>query len=259
MEKKHLSLIIGTIMGISVAASGSVLAAETDTESPSETGMQPAAPMESDQQAAGGQADALMQMQVSELKGKPLASPDGTNLGEISDIVQSTEDQSLHAVVAVGGMLGVGQNRVTYPVEDLQLRDGEIVTATQMTEEDLDQRTAYNADDYESVNDNQRLAEVSGEGPSPGAEIASFEEIDQDGDGYISREEAQEQADLVNAWQNVDVDSDDQINEAEFSAFEAGWEAANPETRQESDTGMDSGMGEDTGITGDESPPEQPE
>ncbi|SCZ55637.1 EF-hand domain-containing protein [Thiohalomonas denitrificans] len=267
MEKKHLSLITGTIMGLSVAASGSTVAAQTDTKSASQPGVQAETvqytvydtPMESDPQAAGESPDSLMQLQVSELKGKSVASPDGTNLGEISDIVQSAEDQSLHAVVVVGGMLGVSQNRVTYPVEELQLRNGEIVTSTQMTEEELDQRTAYNPDDYGSVRDNQRLAEVSGESPSPGAEIASFQEIDQNGDGQISREEAQAHTSIVNAWQDVDVDSDNQINEAEFSAFEAGWEAAVPDIRQETDTGMDPGMGEEPGVTGDELRPEQAE
>lgn len=259
MEKTHLSLTLGAVLGVSAAATGLVLAADSYSERSSETtGMQPGSSMESDSQAAGEQSQSLMQMQVGDIKGKPLASPDGTNLGEISDIVQSKDDRSLHAVIAVGGMLGVSQNRVAYPLEDLQLRDDEIVTLVQLTEEDLDQRTAYNADDYESVSDTQRLAEVSGMGPTPGAEIASFEEIDQNADGFISREEAQQHASIVNAWQDVDINSDDQLDEAEFSAFEAGWEAASPSSQQQPDTGMDSDREDETGMTGGQSRPNQP-
>ncbi len=243
MDKKQLSIIVGAVMGLSIAAPGSVLAAGMDYEGSSQDGMQQDSQMGSERESA----NSLMQMQVSELKNKPLISADGNNLGEISDIVQKKDDQSLHAVVAVGGILGVGQNRVTLPVEDLHARGDEIVTSDKLTQEELDQRTAYNADDYDSVSDTERLAEVSG--VSPGVEIASFEEIDEDGNGVISQEEAQTYDQLAQNWQQYDLDSNQQLDQSEFSAFESDMK---PE-----DTGVNGAMGEDE--MGAQAPDQKPE
>lgn len=52
------------------------------------------------------------------------------------------------------------------------------------------------------------------------AELAGFSELDQDGDGEISREEARASEELSRAWEQYDADSDDRIDRSEFSAFE---------------------------------------
>ncbi|MGD8633959.1 MAG: hypothetical protein PVF85_10340 [Anaerolineales bacterium] len=51
----------------------------------------------------------------------------------------------------------------------------------------------------------------------------SFDEIDSNGDGYISRDEAQAMPSLadVDHWAKYDKDDDGQIDAVEFSAFEA--------------------------------------
>ena len=48
----------------------------------------------------------------------------------------------------------------------------------------------------------------------------AFDEMDHDGDGYISRSEATTRVDLRESWREVDVDQDGQLTEAEFAAFE---------------------------------------
>lgn len=69
-----------------------------------------------------------------------------------------------------------------------------------------------------------------------GGDIASFDSLDTNADGYISAEEAQQHDRLYNAWQDVDVDANNQVDRAEFSAFEAGVETPT----QPSEPGMDS-------------------
>ena len=48
----------------------------------------------------------------------------------------------------------------------------------------------------------------------------AFTDLDQDGDGYISRSEGTTRSDLREHWATVDADKDGQLTESEFSAFE---------------------------------------
>ncbi|UCE88991.1 MAG: EF-hand domain-containing protein [Pseudomonadota bacterium] len=48
----------------------------------------------------------------------------------------------------------------------------------------------------------------------------AFSDLDQDGDGYISRSEATARSDLREHWATVDANKDGQLTESEFSAFE---------------------------------------
>ncbi|RRQ21498.1 EH domain-containing protein [Thiohalobacter thiocyanaticus] len=47
-----------------------------------------------------------------------------------------------------------------------------------------------------------------------------FKMLDTNQDGYISAEEAQAHGDLTSQWNSVDQNSDGQIDQSEFSAFE---------------------------------------
>jgi Ca2+-binding EF-hand superfamily protein len=48
-----------------------------------------------------------------------------------------------------------------------------------------------------------------------------FNQLDSDKDGVISRNEATQSESLVEKWNDVDTNEDGQLNQAEFSAFEA--------------------------------------
>lgn len=47
-----------------------------------------------------------------------------------------------------------------------------------------------------------------------------FDEIDGDGDGYISQSEANVRADITQNWSKADLDKDGRLDVSEFSAFE---------------------------------------
>lgn len=47
-----------------------------------------------------------------------------------------------------------------------------------------------------------------------------FNQLDVNGDGYISSGEAADQSELLRQWANVDQNADGQIEMSEFSAFE---------------------------------------
>ena len=54
------------------------------------------------------------------------------------------------------------------------------------------------------------------------AESAStrFQNLDADANGYVSQQEAASNADLSKQWGTLDANKDDQLDKAEFSAFE---------------------------------------
>jgi hypothetical protein len=57
----------------------------------------------------------------------------------------------------------------------------------------------------------------------------TFEELDRDGDGYISAEEAKARPDLAKGLEASDNNKDGQLNSAEFSAFEGKTRLTPPE------------------------------
>lgn len=48
----------------------------------------------------------------------------------------------------------------------------------------------------------------------------TFDQLDADGNGYISKEEAAERADLNAKWATADKNADGKVDISEFSAFE---------------------------------------
>jgi sporulation protein YlmC with PRC-barrel domain len=63
---------------------------------------------------------------ASALMGAPVLDERGEHVAEVDDFVVSTEDDKLHAVLAVGGFLGIGETLITIPFDDLQITtDGE--------------------------------------------------------------------------------------------------------------------------------------
>ena len=45
----------------------------------------------------------------------------GESVGKVDDVVVSTEDDKLHAVIAIGGFLGFGAKLISMPFDDLQI------------------------------------------------------------------------------------------------------------------------------------------
>lgn len=67
---------------------------------------------------------------VNDLQGKTVYSSDGSNIGEINDILIS-QDGSVNAVIiGVGGFLGMGEKSVAVNINALQMTSGENTAAT---------------------------------------------------------------------------------------------------------------------------------
>ena len=67
--------------------------------------------------------------------------------------------------------------------------------------------------------------------------VQTFEEIDVDGDGYISAKEAEVRTDLSENLQASDTNKDGKLNSAEFSAFEGKGRFTPPEESEIAEPG----------------------
>ena len=76
--------------------------------------------------------------------------PEADNIGAVNDLIVSDDGSITHAVVGVGGFLGIGEKNVSVPFEELEVveRDGDIRLIYAATREQLEaaeefDRTAY--------------------------------------------------------------------------------------------------------------------
>jgi sporulation protein YlmC with PRC-barrel domain len=81
---------------------------------------------------------------ASDLVGATVLDDRGESVGKIDDIVVSTEDDKLHAVLAIGGFAGFGAKLISMPFDDLQITsDGDNAQVRiAMTGEQLEQLAA---------------------------------------------------------------------------------------------------------------------
>jgi sporulation protein YlmC with PRC-barrel domain len=92
-----------------------VATARTDTDRPRVT-----TPTASPAKAENLALDAF-DYRASDLIGAPVLDDRGEHVAKVDDIVVSTEDGKLHAVLAVGGFAGFGAKLISMPFADLQI------------------------------------------------------------------------------------------------------------------------------------------
>lgn len=92
---------------------------------------------------------------ATDLIGTAVVDTEGEQVGEIDDLVVSPTDGRIHAVLAVGGVLGVGERLVSVPLEELEIepeaadgeaRDSEPTVRLRMTSEELESRPQFRYD-----------------------------------------------------------------------------------------------------------------
>lgn len=80
-----------------------------------------------------------------EIVGKDLYTADGTEIGEIENIVIGTNGKQPAAVLGVGGFLGLGERDVAIPLEEISMGAEDRLT-TSMTKESIGALEPYAKD-----------------------------------------------------------------------------------------------------------------
>jgi PRC-barrel domain len=159
---------------------------------------------------------------AGDITGTKVVNDAGDEIGEVEEIVRDKETGKLHAVVSVGGFLGIGDKKVAIAMDDLELQDEQLLSSLASTEEQLNAYPAYEEARYEEVADEQTVDLGSIGSETAGVAETSFSDLDADSDGYLSKEEASDRTVVTKQWDRIDMNQDDRIDQAEFAAFEAG-------------------------------------
>lgn len=82
-------------------------------------------------------------LRMSEIIGEAVKNANDDEIGEIDDLVMSREDDTLMAIISVGGFLGIGDKLVAVPYKELRVsKDGDDVYIDS-TKELLESRSAF--------------------------------------------------------------------------------------------------------------------
>lgn len=150
------SLLAATILSTAVAVPA--WAGTTGSMPPgSQAGQSPS--------AAESGAASVAGISTRKLVGASVHDPEDERIGEAHDLVVGEGRGVTHAVIDVGGFLGIGEKRVAVPFTELKIDDaGDIIVAA--NREDLETRPAFNystGPDYTITADNSTAAGTSEE------------------------------------------------------------------------------------------------
>ena len=100
-----------------------------------------------------------------QLKHMEIDDATGKKIGKVEEVVRSREDGFIYAVVSSGGLLGIGANEVTVPVEMLELQGNRLRISA--TKDELQRWPEYQEDRYAELEPTSK----------PISEFSAFEAI----------------------------------------------------------------------------------
>ncbi|GAK34518.1 hypothetical protein JCM17846_31240 [Iodidimonas nitroreducens] len=99
---------------------------------------------------AGKQMEDAATTAQANIEGRDVVSTKGEAIGSVEKLVVSKDDNKLHAVVSVGGFLGVGDKDVAVPYEKLQIGAENVTIMTQEAKTDLRNMPEYDESKFSS-------------------------------------------------------------------------------------------------------------
>lgn len=96
-----------------------------------------------------GTTSQLQSMTPSQLRGADVIGSNGEQIGTVKKVVQSRQDGNIHAVIASGGMLGVGDREISVPLDRLSYEDGKLRLSASADE--LKARPAFRNEQFVEV------------------------------------------------------------------------------------------------------------
>lgn len=111
------------------------------------------------QSGATGQRQ-VQALTPGQLRGTEVVGINGEPIGSVKTVVQSRQDQNIHAVISAGGFLGVGDREITVPLDRMRYEDGKLRLSA--TEDELKARPEYRPEQFAELQPkDQRISEFS--------------------------------------------------------------------------------------------------
>jgi sporulation protein YlmC with PRC-barrel domain len=103
-------------------------------------------------------------LRASKLIGANIKNNEGDTIGEVDDLILSSSDKTLQAILSVGGFLGIGERHVAVPYKSLKVTrahdDDVIVYHT--TKAELEGMPKFSYDDSEKMTQSIRASKLIG-------------------------------------------------------------------------------------------------
>jgi sporulation protein YlmC with PRC-barrel domain len=87
-------------------------------------------------------------VRADELVGRNVVNKEGENVGEVAALVIQPERNEIHAVISVGGFLGMGDHEVAIPLKELEIGEDNVTLMSQQTKEDLKALPEYDGKEW---------------------------------------------------------------------------------------------------------------
>lgn len=98
---------------------------------------------------------------ADEIIGREVLNKNGEEVGEVESLVIQPEKGDVHAVISVGGFLGMGDRDVAIPLKELEFGESSVILMSQQTKEQLEAMPEYREEDW------NRYEIEAGERPKP--------------------------------------------------------------------------------------------
>ncbi len=170
MNAKHLTGIGKT--SISALALAAILAAPAVlAQSGDQMNQEQRAPM--GQPSSGAMTNEQSSISVDDLDDRKVVNSSDDEIGDIDAIVRNKQDNSLNAVIDVGGFLGMGGKKVVVPLNELQMHGEDKLLAPQSasTQDQLKAMPEYDEDRYTEVSDDMRIGHSEFGGSASGSNM----------------------------------------------------------------------------------------
>ncbi|RUR37913.1 PRC-barrel domain-containing protein [Vreelandella populi] len=106
----------------------------------------------------GSNPDDLMTQQIRDIEGKSVVNQQDEEIGNIDRIVEHKESGDLYAIISIGGLWGIGDEKVALPLEDIVLEDDQLITNTTYGSDEIEASAEkYDEENYSQVDNNMTL------------------------------------------------------------------------------------------------------
>ncbi|RUR33642.1 PRC-barrel domain-containing protein [Vreelandella nanhaiensis] len=103
----------------------------------------------------------LMSRQIQDIEGMSVVNQQDEEIGNIDRIVEHKESGDLYAIVSIGGLWGIGDEKVALPLEEIVLEDDQLITNTTYGSDEIEASAEkYNEENYSQIDNNMTLKQA---------------------------------------------------------------------------------------------------